>query len=239
MSSCPFSMIVKSITCRLFLPNQSLEEYVCKSISSLHDGDILVVTSKIVALAQGRIVPNTRGKKARIIKQESEAILKTRWCYLTLKDGHWCPNAGVDESNADGKLILWPEHSYTVAASLRKTLMRRYGIRRLGILITDSRTFPLRAGVTGVAVGYAGFKGLRDYRGKPDLFDRKLKMTQTNVADTLASAAVLLMGEGNERMPLAVIQDAPIVFTQRVNPEELRIDPKSDMYRPLFASLRK
>ena len=97
---------------------------------------------------------------------------------------------------------------------------------------------PLRAGVVGVALGYAGFKGLRDYRGKKDISGRKLKFTQTDVADSLATAAVLAMGEGSERQPLAVITNAPVVFTDRVNKKELLIPLKDDMYAPLFRRRR-
>ena len=110
-----------------------------------------------------------------------------------------------------------------------------YGVKKLGVLITDSRVFPLRAGVTGVALGYTGFKGLRDYRSKKDLFNRPLTMTQTNVADCLASAAVLVMGEGAERTPLGIITDAPIVFTNKTDAANLRIDPKVDLFKPLYA----
>lgn len=231
-------MIMQPIRCAIFRPLQSLEEYVVQSVPKLHDADILVVTSKIVALSEGRVVTDGSGKKTRLIKQESEQAIKTRWCYLTLKDGHWCPNAGIDESNADGKLILWPKDSYQTATTLRRILMKKYKLRKFGILITDSRTFPLRAGVTGVALGYAGFKGLRDYRGRPDIFGRSLTMTQTNVADTLASAAVLEMGEGNEQMPLAIIREATVKFAERVDPMELVIDHSNDLYRPLFQHFR-
>ncbi|MBI2551367.1 coenzyme F420-0:L-glutamate ligase [Candidatus Uhrbacteria bacterium] len=232
-------MQIQPIRCPLFKENGSLETYISKIIPVLRNSDILVITSKIVALSQGRIVENGPGRKSNVIREESEQVIKTKWCYLTLKDGHWCPNAGVDESNARGKLILWPTDSYLVAAEMRKTLMKKFKLKKLGILITDSRTFPLRSGVTGVALGYAGFKGLRDYRGKRDLFKRKLIMTQTNVADSLATAAVLLMGEGNERQPLCLIKEAPVVFTSMIDRKELRIEAEEDMYRPMFESLEK
>lgn len=102
------------------------------------------------------------------------------------------------------------------------------------MIITDSRIMPLRAGVVGVALGYAGFKGLRDYRGKKDIFGRKLKYTQTDMADALASAAIAVMGEGSERQPLCVIENAPVEFTVRTNKRELLVSPADDMYRPLF-----
>jgi F420-0:gamma-glutamyl ligase len=112
--------------------------------------------------------------------------------------------------------------------------MDHYRIAKLGILITDSRVAPLRAGVCGIALGYAGFSGVRDYRGTSDIFGRPLKITQTNVADSLATAATLEMGEGKEQQPLAVIEGAPVEFRENVNKDELRIDIEDDMYGPLF-----
>ncbi len=158
---------------------------------------------------------------------------------LTVKDGMAMANAGIDDSNGNGKLILLPKDSYKAAEMLRKELSKRYGIKDLGVLITDSRVAPLRAGVVGVALGYAGFKGLRDYRGKYDISRRKLKFTQTNIADTLSSAAILVMGEGSERQPLAVIEDAPVEFTKKAKRGELVIAPKDDMYGPLFGKIPK
>ena len=98
---------------------------------------------------------------------------------------------------------------------------------------------PLRAGVSGIALGYAGFRGIKDYRNKPDIFKRKFKFSRTNVADALATAAVLVMGEGKEKQPLGIIEKPPIEFCDKVHHKELYIDPKDDMYRPLFLKLQK
>lgn len=196
---------------------------------------IVVVTSKIVALSEGRIVPcPTERSRIKLIRQESDWAIKTKYTWLTVKDGMVMASAGIDQSNAFGKCVLLPSDSYRSAANARHQLMKHYGLRHLGVLITDSRLMPLREGITGVAVGYAGFKGIRDYRGKPDLFGRKLKMTRTNVADSLAGTAVLCLGEGKERQPIAVITDAPVIFTNYVNRRALLIDPHEDIYRPLF-----
>jgi coenzyme F420-0:L-glutamate ligase len=204
----------------------------------LRDGDILAVASKIVALSQGRIETDVR-KKVAVIRHESEVAVETPLCHLTLKDGHWCANAGVDESNAENGFILWPNRPFEAAADLRKALVSRFFLKKLGVLITDSRTFPLRAGVTGVSLGHAGFNVLRDYRDRMDLFGRPMKMTQTNVADALASAAVLVSGEGSERTPLALIRKAPVVFTsRRAVAEEMKIDPRLDLYRPFYRALK-
>lgn len=98
---------------------------------------------------------------------------------------------------------------------------------------------PLRAGIVGVALGYAGFKGIRNYIGQKDIFGRILKMSRTDVADSLATAAVLCMGEGRERQPLALIENSPIVFTKKAEKGELLINPKEDIYAPLLAKLKK
>jgi coenzyme F420-0:L-glutamate ligase/coenzyme F420-1:gamma-L-glutamate ligase len=113
-------------------------------------------------------------------------------------------------------------------------LKKHYKLKKLGVIISDSRIMPLRAGVVGVALGYAGFKGLRDYRGKKDIYGKKLKYTQTDIADSLATSAIVLMGEGSEKQPLCIIEDAPVVFSARTNPRELIVRPQDDMYRPLF-----
>jgi F420-0:gamma-glutamyl ligase len=91
----------------------------------------------------------------------------------------------------------------------------------------------------GVALGYAGFKAIRNYIGEKDIFGRVLKMSRTDVGDSLAAAAVLCMGEGKEQQPLALITDAPIEFTEKINKKELLINIKEDLYLPLFGSILK
>lgn len=230
------TMVVKPVKTSVFNAGDSLEDFIVRFIPAVSEGNIIVVTSKIVAVSQRRIVPGGAAQKASWIKKESEKYLKTKWCYLTLKDGQWCANAGIDESNSQGGgLILLPKNPYRDAMALRKKLQKFYRVKKLGVIITDSRIFPLRQGVTGVAIGYAGFQGIRNYIGSKDLFGRRIKMTKTNVADSLATAAVLEMGEGDEQIPLAVITGiAQIVFTERVRKKELQMDPKNDLYRPLF-----
>lgn len=232
-------MRVQPVKTPLFKTGQSLPEFLFRHLPRLNNGTIVVVTSKIVAIAEGRIAEcRTEQQRTRLIKQESQWAMKTKLTWLTIKDGQALASAGIDQSNANGRCILLPADSYRSAVTIRLALMRRFRLQRLGVIISDSRILPLRQGITGVAVGYAGFRGLRDYRGTPDLFGRKLKMSVTNVADSLATAAVVTMGEGNERRPLAVINDAPVVFTDTLNRNELDIDPEDDMYRPLFERVR-
>ena len=230
-------MLVHAIHTRIFREGENLETFIGEYVSAVPENAFLVVTSKIVALSENRTA-DIRDRE-RIIQKESEMAIRTKYTWLTIKDGTVMSSAGVDESNADGKLILLPKNSFKAAAVLRAKLMRRFALRQLGVLITDSRILPLRAGVVGVALGYAGFKGVRDYRGKPDIFGRILKLTRTDIADGLATAAVLEMGEGAEQKPLAIIEDAPVEYIDIIDRDELHIDIEDDVYRPLFEQLPK
>lgn len=231
-------MKIWAIRTARFREGGDLLRFLRRHIGKIPERSILVVTSKIVALAEGRVSDAADEKtRTRLIRAESQLAMKTKYTWLTIKDGTVMAAAGIDQSNADGKLILLPRDSFHTAAALRRKLKKMYRLRTLGILITDSRVMPLRAGSVGIALGYAGFKGIRDYRGTPDLFGRKLKVSRTDVADSLASAAVLMMGEGKEQRPLAIIQNAPVTFTERVFRRELHIDIRDDMYRPLFEKL--
>ncbi len=233
-------MIIRPIKTRVFREKEDLYSFIVSSIRKLPEKSVLAVTSKIVALSAGRTaVIDDMQTKEDLIRAESELAIPTKYVWLTVKDGMVMASAGIDESNANGKLILLPKDSFEVAGKLRRKLCHAYGVKRLGVLVTDSRTVPLRAGVTGVAIGYAGFRGMKDYRGTPDIFGRKFKFSRTNIADGLAAAAVLVMGEGNERQPLATIERAPVEFCDRVYRQELRINIQEDMYRPLFAKLPK
>ena len=234
-------MRVEPIKTRIFKEGENLATFIEEHVPRLQEGSILVVASKIVALAEGRTVAKPV-KEEDLIQQESEWMRHVwgKW-WLTVRDGTIVVNAGIDESNvypnpkgAGGKLILLPKDSFTSAKRLYSSILQNYGIRNCGIIITDSRIMPLRAGVVGVALGYAGFRGVRDYRGTPDLFGRAMEVTQTDVADSLATAATLVMGEGSESQPLAVIEDAPVEWTDVVDREELKIPREQDMFKHLF-----
>lgn len=226
-------MTIRPVKTRVFKEGEELVRFIRAHVRRLPEASVIVVTSKIVALSERRVAPLR--SKARAIRAESVWLKRTKYGNLTFKDGLLMWNSGIDESNADGKLVLLPNDSFAAAARMRRELMRLYRVRNLGVVISDSRIMPLRAGVVAVALGYAGFRGLRDYRGKPDIFGRPLKHTQTDVADSLATAAALAMGEGAERQPIAVIERAPVVFTARSVRAELTVSPADDMYRPAFS----
>lgn len=229
-------MIIKPVRTRRFLPKESLVDFIGDHVRRPAEGTILVVTSKIVALSQGRIVAcRDLAEKERIIRKESRDVIRTPWCWLTKKNGEWCANAGVDESNAKGQLILLPMRIDETARALLRALKTKYKRKHLGVIITDTRIYPMRVGTMGVAVGFSGFEGIRSYIGEPDLYGRLLKTTTANVVHALAVASVLAMGEGNESQPLAVVQGAPVVFTTKKQTiMSLTINPCKDLYQPVY-----
>lgn len=240
-------MNVTPIKTRVFKEGDDLTAFITEHVPTLKEGSVLAIASKVVALAEGRVVAvGDEYDKETLIRRESEWMLKVlpKW-WLTVRDGTVVVNAGIDESNADpvkslrdhgagGKLILLPKDSFASAQRLYASLLQNYRIRNLGVIITDSRITPLRAGVVGVALGYVGFRGVRDYRGTSDLFGRPMEVTQTNIADSLATAATLVMGEGNESRPLAIIEGAPVEWTGEVDRSELKIPRDQDMFKHLF-----
>ncbi len=232
-------MKISPIKTRIFLENENLEEFISEYIPVVHEDTIIVITSKIVALSEGRTYDDdSEEAKDTLIQKESEWMLKTKYVWLTLKEGMLVASAGIDRSNANGKLILLPHNSFQTAKRIRDALREKFSLSNLGVLITDSRMLPLRVGALAYAIGYAGFKGVRDNRGKPDIFGRTLEFSQTDVADGLASAAVICMGEGAEQIPLAVITDPPVEWTDDPSdPKELIIPPEDDLYRPFFENI--
>lgn len=228
-------MTIKAIKTNIFCSGDNLFHFIDRYSSFITEGAILVVTSKILALSENRFVDNISPKdKEKIIKLESDFVLKAKNVYLTIKDGSVMLSAGVDESNANGGLILLPRDVWSSAVKIRRYLMKKLALKKLGVIISDSRSTPLRSGASGRAMAHAGFRGLKNYRGRKDIFGRKFLYSRVNVADSLAAAAVLCMGEGRERCPLAVIKEAPVDFILKFKKENLDISPQDDVYAPIF-----
>lgn len=229
-------MLITPIKTRIFKLQEDLEKFILEYVPRPKEGSILVVTSKIVAFAQGRVATGdiSRRKKLTLIRKLSDWVLVTKYTVLSLYKGELIASAGIDGSNVKNGFVLLPENPFEVAEQLRKVLAKKWGLKRLGVLVTDNRTSRMRAGSKGVSIAYAGFKGLRSYVGKKDLFGNEFKVSRVNTVDSLAAAAVVCMGEGKEKQPLAVIEGAPVEWVSKVDSKELYIDPKDDVYRPYF-----
>src|SRR3989344_3685329 len=184
-------------------------------LPSIAERSIVVVTSKIVAICEGRTAKVAGTDKDRLIEQEAEYFLpkeENKWGFhLTITNGIIIASSGIDESNGNGQYILWPKNPQKSANMIREFLVSEYNLQEVGVVITDSRISPLRRGVTGVAIAHSGFLALKDYIGRPDIFGHNLKVTKANIADALATASVVMMGEGREQTPIGVITELPFV----------------------------
>lgn len=211
----------------------------------LREKDIAVITSKIIAICQGRVIKNDgKTNKDKLVKQEAEFYLPEKYTnygvLLTIKNKIIIASAGVDESNAGGFFVLWPKDLQKTTNEIWKYLRKKHMVKLLGVVVTDSKLTPLRRGVTGYGLSWCGFEPLRNYIGKPDIFGHHLKVTKTNVVDGLASAAVLEMGEGSEQTPLAVINEiSNIKFVDRVPNKKELTEMTIEMKNDIFASLLK
>ncbi|MDP2586143.1 MAG: coenzyme F420-0:L-glutamate ligase [Candidatus Levybacteria bacterium] len=218
-----------------------------KYLPKIQDKSILAVTSKIVSITEGRLVKMESVDKDELIKQESQFYLpreQNRYnVSLTITRNMLAATAGIDESNGNGYYILWPKNPQQTVNKVREYLKKRFHLKNVGVIITDSKTSPLRWGVTSVALAYSGFKPLKDYIGKKDLFERKFEFEKLSIVDSLASAASVTMGEGAEQTPMAVISDLNFVEFQDRNPtkkelKELCISPEEDLYGPFLKNVR-
>ena len=233
-------------TRRMMPPRDDLYDLLGTALPILREGDIIVITSKVLAIHQGRCVKmESRAEKDKLILREAERFIPRREVpngnlFLTIKGSTLIPSSGIDESNGNGYLILWPKNPSRSAKEICRWLKRKFRLRHLAVIITDSHTIPLRYGVVGISIGFFGLEPFLDYRGKPDIFGRKLKYTRTNIVDALAAMAVLLMGEGREQVPIVILRRIQCIqFTNRPTHHALTISPEKDLYSPLLKEFRK
>lgn len=217
-----------------------------RHLPAVIERSVLAITSKIISITEGRVARIGTVQKHELVEHEADYYLSESGKYhimLTIKENILIPMAGIDESNGGGYYVLWPRNAQKTANWVRAYLIKRLDLKEVGVIITDSKTTPLRWGTTGVALAHCGFEALRSYIGKPDLFGRKLTVTKSNLLDGLAAAAVAVMGEGDEQTPLAIIEDLPFVRFQPRNPTKrelanLRIPMGEDLYAPLLNGVR-
>lgn len=208
------------------------------------DGDVIFITSKILAIHQGRTVKVGSITKEELIKSEATRYLRYTNkedgynVNLTISHGMLIPAAGIDESNADGYYVLWPEQIDELCQTIRTRIMQRLHLSRLGVVATDSHSTPLRRGVTGISIGLAGIEPIKDIRGEPDLFGRKMRITKIDMVDPLAAMAVNIMGESNECTPIVIVRGCHhLTFDDNASMKGFKIPPEIDLYRPLLDAI--
>lgn len=241
-------MHIHAIRTRPLLPPQDdLLAVIADSLDAIPPRSVVVVSSKVVSLWRGRCVEVSEDAGFEV--KDVYAIAEAEW-YLprevtpynlmhTIVQGMRIGSGGVDLSNGNGYLTLWPEDPDRDAEDIRAFLVSHYGIEEVGVIIADSQSVPMRNGVTGLAIGYSGFAPLRDYRGTKDVFGRPLRLERTNLADSLATAAVCEMGEGGECTPLACISDIHAITFTTDRPTDpalsLKVSMEEDVFAPFFA----
>ena len=212
----------------IITPGVSIAGYVTEAAqqacNGFKEGDILVLAETAVATAEGNVImlstitPSRRAEElavryqmdpgtVEVVLQESDSIVGgIPGFLLCMKHGTLLPNAGVDASNAPpGCVTPLPKNPDRSAITIKHAVEDLTGVR-IGVIIADSRTHAMRRGCSGVAIGSAGITAVIDDRGRSDLFGRKLEVTQRAVADNIASAAELVMGEADECIPAAIIR---------------------------------
>jgi coenzyme F420-0:L-glutamate ligase/coenzyme F420-1:gamma-L-glutamate ligase len=239
-------------------PGDDLASLILEGIANagltIQDGDLFVVTQKVVSKVEGRLVnleqvePSQEAlslskevdkdpRLVEVILGESRQILRKRKGLIVVEHrlGFICANAGVDNSNVNdpsetgewvSMLPLDPDAS---AERLRQELQRVPG-KKVGVLIIDSHGRAWRLGTVGVAIGVAGAPALLDLRGKPDLFGELLQTTQVGLADEIAAGASVLMGQANEGRPVIHVRGLPYALDEGGLDEILR-PKKLDMFR--------
>lgn len=228
------------IKTRKFLPpKDNLYSLLDNYLPKLKNKDILVITSKIVAIGQGRTVKITpQIDRIALIKQEADAYCPSQPSSMTVKDHTLTPFSGIDRSNANGYYVLLPENPHSEAKKIHAYLTKKIKLKKLGIIIADSFCLPFRWGHLGISIGFFGFNPLKSYAGQKDIFGRKLVRHNSNLVDALAALAVVHMGEGSEQTPLCLVRGfKQIKFDQKDYSKNFYISPADDIYTPLLSNL--
>ena len=228
-----------------------IESAVDTNSMPLIDGDVVVVAQKIVSKAEGRLVklqdvqPSEAAlnlaertdkdpRMVELILRESSAVVRAEPGVIIVRHrlGIVSANAGIDQSNIDhGETecaLLLPEDPDRSAQQLREVLQQHTG-KRLGVIISDSVNRPWRLGSIGIAIGCAGVLVLDDRRGTSDLYGRELKITMINRADSIATAALMVMGETAERIPAAIARGFAADDSGQLASQSIRL-PEEDLF---------
>lgn len=240
----------------LIKPGDNLSKIIVETMKKekvpIEDGDIIVVAQKIVSKAEGRtvklkdIVPSEKAKEiarqtlkdprlVELILKETRNIVKAtpEIFIIENKEGIICINAGIDKSNVSGddSYTLLPEDSDKSARELLSEIAKLTG-KKVAVVICDTYSRPFRRGQVGFTIGIAGIDSFVDYRGQKDLFNYTLKVKNTAIADEIASAAELVIGQGKEAIPVAIIKNLTRVkWTKETSTKDLLIPKQEDLFK--------
>jgi coenzyme F420-0:L-glutamate ligase/coenzyme F420-1:gamma-L-glutamate ligase len=233
----------------------NLAELICEAVRKMGieilDGDILVVTHKIVSNSEGnvvnldQVVPSEFARNialqtgkdpalVEIVLQESKEIRRLAEGVLITQTKHgWvCANSGVDKSNVRGErfVVTLPKDPDESARRIREKI-RELTHRTVAVVISDSHGRPARMGEINVAIGVSGIKPIRDRRGEKDLFGRVLRVKQTAIADEVSSAAELVIGQADEGIPVAIVRGVTYSKSEDSKANELVRPKEKDLFK--------
>jgi coenzyme F420-0:L-glutamate ligase/coenzyme F420-1:gamma-L-glutamate ligase len=239
----------------LITKGDNLAELICNAARKqdmfIRERDVIVITHVAVSKAEGNVVnldevsPSEQAKEiarqtekepnlVEVILRETKEIVRISPNSLITetKNGIVCANAGVDKSNVGGErnVVLLPKNPDASAQKIRQEIKRLTGYG-VAVIVSDTHGRPFRMGEINLAVGVAGIKPIRDRRGEKDLFGYVLRIKQTAVADELASAAELVIGQANEGIPVAIIRGYEYQATENASATELTRPKEKDLFR--------
>jgi dihydrofolate synthase / folylpolyglutamate synthase len=217
----------------------SVLDTVCEQF---HEGDIILITSKVVSIHEGRCIPIEGTDKDLLVKNETDLWYQApgRKKPFTLVHNALISSAGIDESNGSGYYTLLPKNGFESARFFCNYIKEKTGYTNIGIIITDSHSTPLRYGATSVSIGCWGFLPVESHIGKKDLFDRTIEYAKTNIVDAIAAGATGVSGECAEATPIVIARNVPkITWTSEDPRSELIVPYEQDHFRALFEKFSK
>ncbi len=223
-------------------PKDDLFQVLRESIHDIQNGDVVLITSKVVSIHEGRCVPIENTEKSQLIQSEAELLYQPDPARRPLSVVHHAliSSAGIDESNGDGFYTLLPEDPFASAERIYKYLKDTFNLKELGVIITDSHSVPFRYGALSIAIGCHGFEPIASHTGREDLFGRVMVYSKTNLPDAISGGATLVSGECDEAHPIVIARGIlDLVFTERDVREEFFVSYEEDIFAPLFTQFKK
>jgi coenzyme F420-0:L-glutamate ligase / coenzyme F420-1:gamma-L-glutamate ligase len=223
--------------------------------ADIYEHDIFVISSTVVSKSEGRIIsleivnPTERAKLIAmrnkidprfvqaVLDESTEILLDSPFLLVRIKTGSICVNAGIDHSNVEGcdNVLLLPEDPDKSALGIKQSLFDYTG-KNVSVIITDTNGRAFRTGQTGAAIGCAGIKPTRDWRGTKDLFGRILEVKNEGIADEIAGFANIMMGEGNGGMPIVIIRGLDLYHESNGIKELYRPESEDEIRKAILKS---
>ncbi len=224
--------------------------------TELKEHDIVVISSTIVSKSEGRVlsldsvavteraktIAKRNGNDPRFVQavldESDEILLESPFLLVRNRNGSICVNAGIDRSNVEGSdnVLLLPEDPDRSALKIKEAIFKYTG-KKASVIITDTNGRAFRIGQTGAAIGIAGIKATRDWRGTRDLFGRVLEVKNEAIVDEIAGFANILMGEGNGGMPIVIIRGLDL-YHESYGIRELFRPEEEDVIRKALGKLK-